>query len=70
MNTMFAECSKLSNIYVSDLWDTSNVANDNSSNKFLFVDDVNLPNYSGITDISKAHYGEGGYLTYKAYNGS
>ena len=62
---MFYEDYQLSTIYASELWNVSGV----TTSTDMFFDCTNLPNYSydgGIADKSKAHYGEGGYLTYKA----
>ena len=53
-------------IYVSDKWNTDNVTS--STNMFRYAN--KLPNFnSSVIDKTNAHYGEGGYLTYKAYNG-
>ena len=60
---MFQNCSNLSTIYVSDLWDTSNLSNSTS----MFSNATNLPNFnSSVVDATNANYGSGGYLTYKA----
>lgn len=64
MANMFKDCVSLEHIYVSDKWDTGNIAVPAYA---VFGNCVNLPNFdSAQTNISKAHYGEGGYLTYKA----
>ena len=66
MYYMFAGCSNLKTIYVSDGWNTDSVTESRS----MFSDCSKLPNFnSSVTDKTNAHYGEGGYLTYKAYNG-
>lgn len=60
---MFYYCLSLSNIYVSDKWNTDKVTESDR----MFTDCINLPNFnSSKTDKTNAHYGEGGYLTYKA----
>ena len=60
---MFAGCSNLTIIYVSDKWNIDKV----TSSYGIFIGCTKLPNYnSNQTGITKAHYGEGGYLTYKA----
>ena len=65
MFQMFNWCYNLSNIYVSERWDIFNVI----SSDDMFYNCSDLPNYnSNETDKTKAHYNEGGYLTYKAYN--
>jgi surface protein len=65
MGYMFNSNSNLSAIYVSNLWNTDNVTNSDN----MFVNDTKLPNYnSSVVDKTNAHYGEGGYLTYKAHN--
>ena len=67
MRYMFSSCTSLRNIYVSELWSTNAVSLTNSGN--MFNGDTQLPNYnSSKTDKTNAHYGEGGYLTYKAHN--
>ena len=56
--------SNLTNIYVSDKWNTDKVTYSSS----MFNGCKNLPNFdSSSTDKTHANYGEGGYLTYKAY---
>ncbi len=61
---MFSGDTSLTTIYVSDLWDMSN----NTSNSQMFKDCTSLPNFnSSVIDKTNAHYGSGGYLTYKAY---
>ena len=65
MGYMFLDCSALKNIYVSDTWTTGSV----NISADMFFHDTKLPNYnSSVVDKTNAHYGEGGYLTYKAYN--
>lgn len=66
MNYMFADhntYNKLQKIFVSNLWDTSNVTSSTS----MFSGASELPNYSSSNpkDKTRAHYGTGGYLTYK-----
>ena len=64
MDSMFSSDTRLQNIYVSDLWNTANVTN----GSYMFRSCKNLPNYNkSNVDVSMAHYGNGGYLTYKAY---
>lgn len=64
MDSMFASCSKLTSIYVSDLWSTESVY----SGRDMFKNCRKLPGYDRTkTDVSYAHYGEGGYLTYREY---
>ena len=61
---MFQDCTNLTTIYVSELWNMSN----NTSSTNMFLNDTNLPNYNGsVVDKTNAHYNTGGYLTYKAY---
>lgn len=63
MDYMFEDCSNLTAIYISNKFDTSKV----TSSDGMFSNCTNLHNFdSSKTDITKAHYGEGGYLTYKA----
>ena len=63
MNDMFNGCSSLTTIYASTNWSTSNVIN--SAN--MFNGATQLPNFnSSVIDVTNAHYGTGGYLTYKA----
>ena len=55
--------SILAAIYVSELWDTSSVTSSNT----MFAACTGLPNFNAnYTDKTRAHYGTGGYLTYKA----
>ena len=64
---MFRECTSLENIYVSSLWNLSGVSSTNSAS--MFQGDTKLPNFnSSVIDKTNAHYGSGGYLTYKAHN--
>ena len=63
MDYMFEDCSNLTVIYISNKFDTSKV----TSSDGMFSNCTKLRNFdSSKTDITKAHYGEGGYLTYKA----
>jgi len=63
MYQMFSSCSKLTTIYVSNLWNTDKV----TSSGNMFSDCTSLPNFNaGVIDKTNAHYGDGGYLTYKA----
>ena len=63
MSRMFAGCSNLTTIYVSDKWNTDKV----TVSYNMFTGCTNLPNFDNSkTDKTNAHYGEGGYLTYKA----
>lgn len=67
MDNMFKECFKLTTIYVGDDWNTENVTN----SKEMFLDCSAIVGQDGTTydeestDKAKAHYDEGGYLTYK-----
>ena len=67
MDNMFKECLKLTTIYVGDDWNTENVTN----SKEMFLDCSAIVGQDGTTydeestDKAKAHYDEGGYLTYK-----
>ena len=69
MNNMFDGCSGLANIYVSDKWNTDKV----TDSEKMFYNCTKLPNFdssfngSSSDDKTHANYGEGGYLTYKAY---
>ena len=56
---MFANCTNLTKIYVSERWDTSNVSNSWQ----MFDEDYDLTNYDKNNDNDKtnAHYGAGGY---------
>ena len=68
MERMFFQSNNISTIYVSEAWDTSGVTN--SENMFSSTA-THLPNFnSSVLDKTNAHYGPGGYLTYKAYTGS
>ena len=61
---MFSSSSSLETIYVSDLWDTSNVTIGDD----LFYYCTSLPNYNyNSIGIEKANY-NGGYLTYKPHS--
>ena len=63
MNGMFNSCSELTTIYASEFWNTDKV----TSSGYMFVNCTSLPNFNaGVTDKTNAHYGAGGYLTYKA----
>ena len=67
MTGMFAFCKNIKTIYVSDLWNTSNV----TSSSLMFHSCTSLsgavPFDSTKTDISMANYTTG-YLTYKSNN--
>ena len=66
MNEMFDRCVELETIYVSDSWE---IATDTwrYSSYNMFMKCSKLPNYDeSVVNITNAHYGEGGYLTYKA----
>ena len=55
----------LRTIYVSDTWSTAAVTD--SGDMFGYCN--LLPNFnSSVVDKTNAHYGPGGYLTYKAHN--
>ena len=61
MRCMFFGCYKLSTILIGPEWTTQNVQNGNS----MFDGSSLLPNYdSSVTDKSKAHADEGGYMTF------
>ena len=61
---MFIGSSFLETIYVSDLWDISNVTRDSS---YMFNSCIKLPNYNpNSIGLEKANY-NGGYLTYKPH---
>jgi surface protein len=68
MDYMFYNCDNLKTINVSEKWDTSNVIK--STWMFMFCSNLvgqdGTTYNSSYTDVSKAHYGTGGYLTYKA----
>lgn len=62
MNHMFSYCLKLSTILIGPEWTTQNV----QDGKNMFDGARLLPNYddSAVTDKSKAHADEGGYMTF------
>ena len=63
MSKMFNNCSNLGEICVSTNWNTSKV----TSSSDMFLGCTKLPNFnSDVVDVTKAHTGEGGYLTAKA----
>ena len=65
MMGMFYGSSSLETIYVSDLWDTSKVINNNN---YMFSDCTSLPNYNpSSVGLGMANY-NGGYLTYKPHS--
>ena len=61
MESMFENCSNLTLIYVDTNWNTQNVEEGTA----MFDGCTNLPNYdqSSQNDVTKAHVGDGGYLT-------
>lgn len=67
MDNMFKESLELATIYVGDDWNTENV--EKSDNMFLnclaLVGQDGTTYDADSTDKAKAHYDEGGYLTYK-----
>lgn len=64
MDSMFNSCSKLTAIYASETWSIENV----HSGRDMFKNCRKLSGYNkNKVDSSYAHYGEGGYLTYRAY---
>ena len=64
MRNMFQNCSALSTIYAGDGWSTASV----TLGDYMFYGCSALPNFdSGVIDKTNAHYGSGGYLTYKRY---
>ena len=61
MRCMFFSCYKLSTILIGPEWTTQNVQNGDG----MFKGSSLLPNYdSAVTDKSKAHADEGGYMTF------
>lgn len=61
MRCMFFSCYKLSTILIGSEWTTQNVQNGDG----MFKGSSLLPNYdSAVTDKSKAHADEGGYMTF------
>ena len=61
MRCMFFSCYKLSTILIGPEWTTQNVQNGDG----MFRGSNLLPNYdSAVTDKSKAHADEGGYMTF------
>ena len=64
MAFMFADCSNLTNIYVSYKWSTNRIWYKTTD---MFRNCDKLPNYNAsVTDVTNAHTGSGGYLTLKA----
>ena len=65
MYQTFADCYAAQNIYVSEKWSTDNVEESTG----MFRACSKLPNYSSASERDKtyAHYGTGGYLTYKKF---
>ena len=62
MSYMFRECSNLTNIYASPRWSTKNIKDGEN----MFENCEKLPNYNAsVINITKAHTGQGGYLTLK-----
>ncbi|MCR5068176.1 MAG: DUF5979 domain-containing protein, partial [Erysipelotrichaceae bacterium] len=73
MSYMFFVMSNVRTIYVSDLWDVSNVTSSDS----MFIGSSHLVGDGGLDqpnaspwDVTRAHYGIGGLLTYKLYEGN
>lgn len=63
MYAMFLDCSNLTNIYASPRWSTKNIKDGEN----MFENCEKLPNYNAsVINITKAHTGQGGYLTLKA----
>lgn len=63
MNYMLDNLRNTKNIYVSERWNTDAVTTSLS----MFGYSKLLPNYNAsVIDKTNAHYGEGGYLTYRA----
>ena len=68
MSNMFYGCSSLKTIYAGEKWNTENVTN----SVYMFASCSNLVGQDGTKynykyqDKVKAHYGAGGYLTYKS----
>ena len=67
MSSMFSECQALTTIYVGDNWNTENVekSEDMFHNCLALVGQDGTTYDEESTDKTKAHYDEGGYLTYK-----
>lgn len=57
---MFSGATKLTAIYVSELFSTASVKNSGRMFDYCYK----LPNFSDVTDATRAHYGDGGYFTY------
>ena len=70
MGYMFNSCSKLKTIYVSDLWNTSNVRSSDMmfSGCKAIVGGDGTKYDSNYIDKTKAYAGSGGYLTYLSNN--
>ena len=69
MKWMFWECKNIKNILVSDKWNTNNLTDSRGmfSGCFRLVgQDGTKYNSNNATDATMAHYGTGGYLTYKS----
>ena len=64
MSNMFYECKNLKTIYVSDLWDMSNVTNSENMFRYCRLLTGAVPFDSTKTDATMANYTTG-YLTYK-----
>lgn len=63
MTRLFAYCSNLTTIYISDLWNTDKV----TSSTQMFVSTTRLRNFnSSYTDKTRANYSSTGYLTFKS----
>ena len=63
MAGIFYSCQNLTTIYVGDGWSTDKV----TASEDMFTYCSKLPNWDeNVTDATKAHTGEGGYLTNKA----
>ena len=65
LNVNDDSCGNLTTIYVSNLWNIGA----QTDGSWMFKGQYNLPNYNkNVFDKTNAHYGDGGYLTYKAHN--
>ncbi|MBQ9466068.1 MAG: BspA family leucine-rich repeat surface protein [Muribaculaceae bacterium] len=64
MNGMFAECTMLESIYVGDNWNTDavTVSDVMFRNCYSIVGEDGTRYTATSTDVSRAHYGAGGYL--------
>ena len=62
MTWMFQYCNLLTTIYVGASWEIDQVTRSGD----MFYGCKKLPNFnSSVVDKTNAHFGQGGYLTYK-----